>query len=99
MPERRNPPFKQDIRKTPQQQSTPQTRIRHIKEQQQCEEEEETEEETVDAEAALNIKELMEEWSSVNTIRPTGFNEVNNVSLNKEAGEESWVKRTTIIYS
>ena len=57
MPERRNPPFKQDIRKTPQQQSTPQTRrVRHIKEQQQCEEEEEAEEETVDADAALYIK-------------------------------------------
>ena len=39
------------------------------------------------------IKELMEDWSSVNTIRPTGVgvNEVNNVSLNKEAGE-FWVK-------
>ena len=54
MPKRRNPPFSQDIRKTPQQQSTPQTRrVRHIKEQQQCEEEGEAEEETVDAEASF----------------------------------------------
>ena len=100
MPERRNPPLRhpkghdpQCIRKTPQQQSTPQTRrVRHIKKQQQFEEEEEVEEETVHAEAALYIKKLMEDWSSVNTIRPTGLNEVNNVSLNKEAGGEFWVR-------
>ena len=34
----------------------------------------------------------MEDWSAVNTIIPTGFNEVDNVSLNKEAGGEFWVK-------
>ena len=60
----------------------------------QQDEGEEAEEETVDAEAALYIKELMEDWSSVNTIRPTAFKEVNNVSLNKDTGE-FWVKRTT----
>ena len=93
MPERRNPPFKQDIRKTTQQQSTSQARrVRHIKEQQQSEEEEETEEKRVDTEAALYIKELMEDWSSLNTIRPAGVKEVNDVSLNKEAGGEFWVK-------
>ena len=71
MPERRNPQFRQDYRKNIRQQSTPQTRtVRHVKEQEKCVEEEETEEETVDAEAALYIKELMEDWSSVNTIRP-----------------------------
>ena len=93
MPDRRNPQFRQDIRKTPQQQSTPQRRrVRHMKEKQQCEEE--AEEETVDADAALYIEvlyieELIEDWLSVNTIRPTGLNEVNNVSLNKET--EFWV--------
>ena len=34
----------------------------------------------------------MEDRSSVNTIRSTGLNEVNNVSLNKETGGEFWVK-------
>ena len=70
LPERRNTQFRQDYRKNIQQQSTPQTRrFRHVKEQDKCVEEEETEEETVDAEAALYIKELMEDWSSVNKIR------------------------------
>ena len=94
MPERRNPPFRQDIRKFTQQQSTSQTRrVRHVKEQQHSEEKAETEEEeTVDGEAALYIKELMEHWSSVNTIRPNGPNKVNKVSLPKETGAEFWVK-------
>ena len=34
----------------------------------------------------------MEDWSSVNTISPTGFHKVNNVLLNKELGREFWVK-------
>ena len=84
MPERRNQTFRQYTRNTPHQQKTPQTRrVRHIKEQQQ-DEEDEPEEETMDAEAALYIKELMEDWSSVSTIKPTAFKEINNVSLNKE---------------
>ena len=90
-PERRNPNFTKDTRNTTYQQNIPQTRrVRHIKEQQQSEEE--AEEETVDAEAALYIKELMGDWSSVNIIRPTAFEEINNVSLNKETGGEFWLK-------
>ena len=94
MPERRNPTFRQDFRKnTQQQQTTPQTRrVRHVKEQDICEEEEETEEETVDAEAALYIKELMEDWSSVNTIRPVEVKKINTISFNKTTGGECWVK-------
>ena len=53
---------------------------------------EEAKEETVDAEAASNIKEPMEDWNSVNIIRPTAFKEISNVSLNKETGGEFWVK-------
>ena len=34
----------------------------------------------------------MEDWSSINIVRPTGFKEVNNVSLNKDASGEFWVK-------
>ena len=93
MPERRNTQFRQEYRKNIQQQSTPQTRrVRHVKEQEKCVEEEETEEETVDAEAALYIKELMEDWSSVNTIRPVALRKINSISLNKKAGGECWVK-------
>ena len=93
MPEIGNTKFRQDHRKNKQQQSTPQTiRVRHVKEQQKCVEEEETEEETVNAEAALYIKELMEDWSSVNTIRPVVLKKINSISLNNEAGGECWVK-------
>ena len=93
MPERRNPQFKKDCRKNIQQQSTPQTRrVRHVKKQEKCVEEEETEEETVDAEAALYIIELMEDWSSVNTVRPVELKKINSILLNKEAGGDCWVK-------
>ena len=93
MPKRRNPQFRQNTREYTQQQNTPQTRrVRHVKEQQSIEEDDEAEnEETVDAEAALYIKELMEDWSSVNTVRPTGSNTVNNVALSKNSGGEFWV--------
>ena len=63
-----------------------------MKEQEKCVEEEKTEEETVDAETALYIKELMEDWSSVNTIRPVELKKINSISFNKEAGGECWVK-------
>ena len=94
MPERRNPTLRQDFRKnTQQQQTTLQTRrVRHVKEQDICDEEEEVEEETVDAEAALYIKDLMEDWSSVNTIRPVGVKKINTISFNKATGGECWVK-------
>ena len=93
MPERKNPQFRQNTRDYTHQQNTPQTRrVRHVKEQQNIEEDDEAEnEETVDAEAALYIKELMEDWSSVNTVRPSGPDIVNNVALSKESGGEFWV--------
>ena len=93
MPERKNPQFRQDYRKNIQQQRSPQKRrVRHVKEQEKCVEEEETEEETVNAEPALYIKELKEDWSSVNTIRPVELKKINSISFNKEAGGECWVK-------
>ena len=93
MPERRNPTFRQDFRKNTPQNTTPQTRrVRHVKEPDNDEEEEEAEEETVDAEAALYIKELMEDWSSVNTIRPIEVKKVNTIAFNKSTGGECWVK-------
>ena len=94
MPERGNTTFRQDFRKnTQQQQITPQTRrVRHVKEPDICEEEQETEEETVDPEAALYIKELMEDWSSVITIRSVKVKKINTISVNKTTGGECWVK-------
>ena len=63
-----------------------------MKEQDNDEEEEEAEEETVDAEAALYIKELIEDWSSVNTIRPMEVKKINTIAFNKSTGGECWVK-------
>ena len=86
VPERRNTQFRQDYRKNIQQRSTPQTRrVRRVKEQEKCVEEEETEEETVDAEAALYIKELMEDWSAVNTIRPVVLWKINSISFKQRS--------------
>ena len=97
MPERRKPVIpRQENKYSPQQQFQQTRRVRHIQEEQQQEEEEEQEEETVDGEAALYIKELMEDWSAINIVRPTGFREVNKVSLNKEISAEFWVKKQNI---
>ena len=96
MPERRKTfSHQQENKNTPQQQVQQTRRVRHIQEEQQ-QEEEEPEEETMDGEAALYIKELIEDWSSINDqlvhIRPIGFRHVNNVSLNKDISGEFWVK-------
>ena len=66
-------------------------RVRHIQEEQEQATAEE-EEDTVDGEAALYIKELIEYWYSINIVRPTCFKEVNNVFLNKDTIGEFWVK-------
>ena len=91
MPEGRNPSFRQKS------ETFHNNKILHKQDDydmkvQQQNEKEEPEEETVDAEAALFIKKLMEDSSSVNTIRPTVFKEINDRSLNKETGGEVWVK-------
>ena len=92
MPERKKPTTpRQENRYTPQNQPQNTQRVLHIQEEQEQESPEE-ESETVDGEAALYIKELMEDWSAINIVRPTGFKEVNNVSLNKDTSGEFWVK-------
>ena len=92
MPERKKPTTpRQENRYTPQNQPQNTRRVRHIQEDQEQESPEE-ESETVDGEAALYIKELMEDLSAINIVRPTGFKEVNNVSLNKDTSGEFWVK-------
>ena len=85
MPERKKPITTRQENSYPSQQQFQQTRrVRHIQEEREQVTEEEREDETVDGEAALYIKELMEDWSSINFVQPTGFQEVNNVSLNKD---------------
>ena len=67
MPERRKTftPL-QENKNTSQQQFQQTGRVRHIQEEQQQQEEAEQEEEMVEGEAMLYIKELMEDWSSIN---------------------------------
>ena len=52
-------------------------------------------EEIVDAEAALYIKELHEDWKNINIIRPTQFSPQKNNFINKESNGEFWVETTT----
>ena len=91
MPERKRPTTtRQKNRYIPQQQPQNTRRVRHIQEGEQAPAQEENE--TVDGEAALYIKQLMEDWSSINIARSTAFKEVNNVSLNKDESGEFWLK-------
>ena len=41
-------------------------------------------EESVDAEAALYIKQLHEDWANINLIRPTEFTQTKNDEVNKD---------------
>ena len=93
MPERKKHTMpRQENRYMPQQQLQNTRRVCHIQEEQKQATAEEEEEETLDGEAALYIKELMEDWSSINILRPTDFKEVNNVSLKNDTSGEFWVK-------
>ena len=92
MPKRKKPTMpRQEKRYMPQQQLQNTRIVRHIQEEQEQATAEE-EEETLDEEVALYIKELMEDWSSINIVRPTGFKKVNNVYLNKDTSGDFWVK-------
>ena len=51
--------------------------------------------ESVDAEAALYIKELHEDWKNINIILPTQFSPQKNNFINKESNGEFWVETTT----
>ena len=91
MPERRAP-RKQQLT-TPGQYATPQTgRVRHVKPKNN---QEDSTEESVDAEAALYIKELHEDWTNINLIRPTEFDPQKNDQINKNTNGELWVETTT----
>ena len=91
MPERRAP-RKQQLT-TPSQYATPHTRrVRHVKPENN---KEVSTEESVDAEAALSIKELHEDWANINLIRPTEFNPQKNDQINQNTNGEFWVETTT----
>ena len=51
--------------------------------------------ESVDAEAALYIKELHEYWANIKMIRPKHFLPRKNNLVNKETNGEFWVETTT----
>ena len=91
MPERR--PVRNQQRTTPGQYATPQTRkVRHVKQEEQRED---STEESIDAEAALYIKELHEDCANINLIQPTEFIPQTNKQINKHTNGEFWVETTT----
>ena len=91
MPERKSPRRQQPT--TPIQYTSPQERrVRHVK----PESHEDSTEESVDAEAALYIKELHEDWANINLVRPTEFHKHSNDNLNKNLDGEFWVETLTV---
>ena len=91
MPERRP----QNIPQSSSTQNYKQPQTRRIRNINQEETESEQLEESVDAEAALYIKELHEDWQNINIIRPTQFSPQKNNFINKESNGEFWVETTT----
>ena len=92
----------QDIRTPthPAPETTKTRRVRHIKDntdqtETQNYEGEPDELDDEDAEAALYIKELTEDWANVNLIRPTKFHAEKNSVINNEGTGEFWVATTT----
>ena len=55
-------------------------------------EEEENETETVDPESTSYVREMLEDWSSVNFIQSLNFTTVNKTDLNKNQQGEFWLK-------
>ena len=79
--------------KTPGQYTSSQARrVRHVKPEIS---QEDSTEESVDAEAALYIKELYEDWANIKLMRPTIFNNQPNDSVNKNSDGEFWVETLT----
>ena len=91
MPERRPPRTPQN---SPPQYYKPQqtSRVRNINKEKT---ESDQTDESVNAEAALCIKELHEDWANINIIRPTQFTAQKNNVMNKESTGEFWVETET----
>ena len=91
MPEWRAPRRQQLT--SPRHYTTPQTRrVRHVKSESQ---QDESIEGSVDAEAALYIKELHKDWANINFIPSTEFNPQTNNQMNKRTSGEIWVETLT----
>ena len=91
MPERRPP--RGPTNNTSPQVKHQQTRgVKHIK---QGSEESDHTEESVDAEAALYIKELHEDWANNNLTQPMEFVHKRNDEINKDPYGEFWVETST----
>ena len=91
IPERR-PPRGTPNNPSPQYKQQQTRRVKRIKHE--TPESDQTEE-SVDAEAALYIKELHEEWANINLIRPTKFTQKKNDEVNKDPYGDFWVETTT----
>ena len=52
-------------------------------------------EESIDAEAALEIKELQDDWANVSLISPTNFNIQTSNQINRNMDGELWVETST----
>ena len=91
MPERK-PPRRQQLTTPGQYTSSQARRVRHVKPEIS---QEDSREESVDAEAALYIRELHEDWANISLIRPTIFNNQPNDSVNKNSDGELWVEFLT----
>ena len=88
----RQPPRGPSNNQYPQYKQQQTRRVEHVK--QETPESDQTEE-NIDAEAALNIKELHEDWANFNLIRPTDFSPMKNEKVNKDPLKEFWVETTT----
>ena len=71
-----------------------QQQTRRAKQIKQETEESDHTEESVDAEAALYIKELHKDWAKINIIRPMEFAQKRNDEINKDPYGEFWVETT-----
>ena len=91
MPERR-PPRGPTNNTSPQVKHQQTRRVNHIK---QGTEESDHTEESVDAEAALYIKELHEDWANINIIQLMEFVQKRNDEINNGPYGEFWVETTT----
>ena len=80
------------------QQQTNTRRVRNIQAVQHdnpIQEEEETETETVDPESTCYIREMMEDWSSINFIESINFTTVTQKDLNKNHQGEFWIQTSS----
>ena len=82
------------------QQQTNTRRVRNIQaipDDSTIQEEEETETETIDPESTCYIREMMEDWNSINFIESLNFTTVTQKDLNKNHQGEFWIQTSSKI--